>query len=81
MKFFFFFNVFLFILFNRVPKGLEDVSKYPYLFAELLESDKWSEEDIGKLAGRNLIRVFKQVEEVCFFLITLKAIKTYKSYI
>lgn len=77
-----FFNVFLFILFCRVPKGLEDVSKYPYLFAELLESDKWSEEDIGKLAGRNLIRVFKQVEEVCAFfslILTLKAIKTNKS--
>lgn len=48
----------------RVPKGLEDVSKYPHLFAALLESDKWSEEDIAKLAGRNLIRVFKEVEAV-----------------
>lgn len=59
-----FFLIPFFLFFYRVPKGLEDVSKYPYLFAELLESDKWSEEDIGKLAGRNLIRVFKQVEEV-----------------
>ncbi|KAH8363060.1 hypothetical protein KR084_004940 [Drosophila pseudotakahashii] len=49
---------------NLVPKGLEDVSKYPHLFAVLLESDKWSEEDIAKLAGRNLIRVFKKVEAV-----------------
>ncbi|XP_070072710.1 dipeptidase 1-like [Drosophila takahashii] len=49
---------------NLVPKGLEDVSKYPHLFAALLESDKWSEEDIAKLAGRNLIRVFKKVEAV-----------------
>lgn len=49
----------------RVPKGLEDVSRYPYLFAELLaDSDRWTEEDIAKLAGRNLIRVFKQVEQV-----------------
>ncbi|TMW49910.1 hypothetical protein DOY81_005010, partial [Sarcophaga bullata] len=47
---------------NLVPKGLEDVSKYPHLFAALLESDKWSEEDIAKLAGKNLIRVFKEVE-------------------
>lgn len=53
-----------FLLLVRVPKGLEDVSKYPYLFAALLESDKWTEEDIAKLAGRNLIRVFKEVEEV-----------------
>ncbi|XP_030572031.1 dipeptidase 1 [Drosophila novamexicana] len=49
---------------NLVPKGLEDVSKYPHLFATLLESDKWSEGDIAKLAGRNLIRVFKEVEAV-----------------
>ncbi|EDV93616.1 dipeptidase 1 [Drosophila grimshawi] len=49
---------------NLVPKGLEDVSKYPHLFAALLESDKWSEGDIAKLAGRNLIRVFKEVEAV-----------------
>lgn len=52
------------IFIYRVPKGLEDVSKYPYLFAALLESDKWTEDDIAKLAGRNLIRVFKEVEEV-----------------
>ncbi|GAB0092852.1 Dipeptidase [Sergentomyia squamirostris] len=49
---------------NLVPKGLEDVSKYPHLLAALLESEKWTEEDIGKLAGRNLIRVFRQVEQV-----------------
>lgn len=47
-----------------MPKGLEDVSKYPYLFAALLETNKWSEEDIAKLAGKNLIRVFKEVEAV-----------------
>lgn len=40
------------------------MSKYPYLFAALLESDKWTEEDIAKLAGKNLIRVFKEVEAV-----------------
>ncbi|XP_017490819.1 PREDICTED: dipeptidase 1-like, partial [Rhagoletis zephyria] len=49
---------------NLVPKGLEDVSKYPHLFAALLESDKWTEADIAKVAGRNLIRVFKEVEAV-----------------
>lgn len=47
-----------------MPQGLEDVSKYPFLLAELLASDRWSEEDIGKLAGKNLIRVFRQVEQV-----------------
>lgn len=51
-----------------MPKGLEDVSKYPYLFAELLaDSDRWSEENIAKLAGRNLIRVFRQVEHVSYY--------------
>ncbi|XP_015431506.1 PREDICTED: dipeptidase 1 [Dufourea novaeangliae] len=48
---------------NLTPTGLEDVSKYPELFAELLARG-WSEKDIQKLAGLNLIRVFKAVEEV-----------------
>lgn len=49
--------------FQRLPKGLEDVSKYPDLFAELLARN-WSEEDLEKLAGANLIRVFRAVEKV-----------------
>ncbi|XP_017766373.1 PREDICTED: dipeptidase 1 [Eufriesea mexicana] len=48
---------------NLTPKGLEDVSKYPELFAELLARG-WSEKDIQKLAGLNLIRVFKAVEKI-----------------
>ncbi|CAD6234881.1 GSCOCG00007742001-RA-CDS [Cotesia congregata] len=48
---------------NLTPTGLEDVSKYPELFAELL-ANGWSEGDIQKLAGLNLIRVFKAVEQV-----------------
>ncbi|KAH9510022.1 dipeptidase 1 (renal) [Bulinus truncatus] len=48
---------------ERVPVGLEDVSKYPDLFAELLRRG-WSTEDLEKLAGKNLIRVFKEVEKV-----------------
>ena len=41
------------------------MSRYPYLFAELLaDTDRWTEEDIAKLAGKNLIRVFRQVEQV-----------------
>lgn len=50
----------------RVPKGLEDVSKYPYLFAELVKRN-WTEEELGKLAGLNLIRVLKRTEEVGTF--------------
>uniref|UniRef100_A0A0C9RFU6 Dipeptidase n=1 Tax=Fopius arisanus TaxID=64838 RepID=A0A0C9RFU6_9HYME len=48
---------------NLTPAGLEDVSKYPELFAELL-AQGWSEGDIQKLAGLNLIRVFKSVEQI-----------------
>ncbi len=46
------------------PEGAEDVSKYPVLFAALLEEGSWSEEDLSKLASRNLIRVFYEVEAV-----------------
>ncbi|GLV43880.1 uncharacterized protein CBL_11540 [Carabus blaptoides fortunei] len=49
---------------NLTPLGLEDVSRYPYLLSELLDSGRWSEDDLEKLAGRNLIRVFQKVEEV-----------------
>ncbi|XP_034938115.1 dipeptidase 1 isoform X5 [Chelonus insularis] len=48
---------------NLTPTGLEDVSKYPELFAELL-TNGWSEQDVQKLAGLNLIRVFEIVEQV-----------------
>jgi len=47
----------------RVPTDLEDVSKYPNLFAELLRRG-WSEKDLEKLAGRNMLRVMRRVEQV-----------------
>jgi membrane dipeptidase len=40
------------------------VSKYPQLLAALLEDPSWTEEDLKKLAGLNLLRVFRAVEEV-----------------
>ncbi len=43
--------------------GLEDVSKYPALFAELIRRG-YTDEEIKKIARLNLIRVFKKVEEV-----------------
>lgn len=46
------------------PLGLEDVSKYPNLFAELLKDPSWSEDDLGLLAGKNILRVLKSVENV-----------------
>lgn len=47
-----------------VPKGLEDVSAYPTLFAELMGTGKWSADDLKKLAGLNFLRVFREVEKV-----------------
>lgn len=45
------------------PVGLDDVSTYPNLFAELL-SRGWTEEDLGKLASGNILRAFRDVEAV-----------------
>lgn len=47
-----------------VPQGLEDVSSYPTLFAELIGTGKWTIEDLKKLAGLNFLRVFQDVERV-----------------
>ncbi|XP_034944079.1 dipeptidase 1-like [Chelonus insularis] len=49
---------------NKTPRGLEDVSRYPELFAELLRSGKWDVLDLKKVAGLNLLRVLRQVEKV-----------------
>ncbi|KAK4688450.1 membrane dipeptidase, partial [Tremellales sp. Uapishka_1] len=48
---------------ETVPKGLEDVSKYPYLFAELIKRG-WSQHDLSLLAGGNILRVMRGMEEV-----------------
>ena len=53
-----------FFCFRSTPTGLEDVSRYPQLLATLLEDPTWTEEDIKKLAGLNLLRVFGKVEQV-----------------
>jgi membrane dipeptidase len=46
-----------------MPEGLEDVSRYPYLIAELVRRG-WKDEDIEKLAGGNFIRAFAAAEAV-----------------
>ena len=46
-----------------VPRGLEDVSKYPALTRALLEKG-YSAEGIRKIYGGNLIRVMKAVEGI-----------------
>merc|ERR1711962_894746 len=48
---------------TETPEGLEDVSQYPNLFAELMLDPNWSDDDLKMLAGLNLIRAFKEMEQ------------------
>jgi len=48
---------------TSVPLGLEGVGDYPALFAELLRRG-WADDDIKKLAGLNVLRVFHDAERV-----------------
>lgn len=45
------------------PKGLEDVSKFPDLIAELLRQGI-SDEDAAKITGGNLLRVWQEADKV-----------------
>jgi membrane dipeptidase len=44
-----------------MPEGLEDVSRYPALFAELAGRG-YTDEDLAKIAGRNVLRVMRAAE-------------------
>ncbi|MEU6664089.1 dipeptidase [Streptomyces sp. NPDC046821] len=46
-----------------VPQGLDDVSGYPNLIAELIERG-WSDADLAKLTWRNAVRVLGAAEDV-----------------
>jgi membrane dipeptidase len=46
---------------DQWPEGLEDVSKYPNLFAELIRRG-WNDADLKKLAGGNLLRAMRAAE-------------------
>jgi len=48
---------------TAVPEGLEDVSKYPALTAELLRRG-WPDDDVRKALGANVLRVMRRAEEV-----------------
>jgi membrane dipeptidase len=48
---------------GSLPEALQDVSKYPDLIAELLARG-YSDDDVRKVLGRNLLRVMRAVESV-----------------
>jgi membrane dipeptidase len=48
---------------SSVPQGLEDVSKFPDLVAELLRRG-WKVEDVRKVVGLNALRVLRDAERV-----------------
>ena len=54
------------------PHGLEGVDKYPALLAELLRRG-WSETDVAKLAGENVLRALAAAESVGVHLRTTTA--------
>ena len=45
------------------PQGLEGVDRYPALLAEMMRRG-WSDADVAKLAGLNVLRVMEQAEQV-----------------
>lgn len=46
-----------------LPDGMEDVTGYPLLFAELIRRG-WTDQELLKLAGGNMLRVLQQAERV-----------------
>ena len=48
---------------DDMPVGLEDTSRFPNLFAELIRRG-WSDPDLKKLAGQNVLRVMRQTEAI-----------------
>jgi membrane dipeptidase len=48
---------------DDAPVGLDGVNRYPALLEELMRRG-WSDADIAKLAGENLLRVFAAAEKV-----------------
>jgi len=45
------------------PEGMEDVSTYPVLFAELIRRG-WSDRDLAKLSRGNILRAMRETEAV-----------------
>ncbi|HEY7005948.1 MAG TPA: dipeptidase, partial [Sphingomicrobium sp.] len=51
------------IPYEAAPKGMNSVSGYPLLFAELIRRG-WSDENLAKLAGGNVLRAMRKAEAV-----------------
>ncbi|MEO7300454.1 MAG: dipeptidase [Verrucomicrobiota bacterium] len=49
--------------FSHPPEGLKDVSRYPYLLAELSQRG-YSDKEIQQIAGLNILRVLRQAEKI-----------------
>lgn len=53
---------------SRTPTDLKDVSQYPDLFEKLAEDGNgwkpWTARELQNLAGKNIIRVLMEVENV-----------------
>jgi membrane dipeptidase len=54
------------------PAGLDGVDKYPALLAELARRG-WSDADLAKVAGENVLRVLRKAEEVSMHLRATRA--------
>jgi membrane dipeptidase len=48
---------------DDLPEGLQDISNFPDLFAELIMRG-WSDTDLKKLAGENVLRALERAETV-----------------
>lgn len=57
---------------EALPVGLGDVSTYPALLAELMRRG-WSDRDIAKVAGENILRVMTRAEQVTRELATVQS--------
>jgi membrane dipeptidase len=51
------------IPYDESPPGMNSVSGYPLIFAELIRRG-WSDKDLAKLAGGNILRVLRRAEAV-----------------
>jgi membrane dipeptidase len=47
---------------TSLPEGMDDVSRFPYLTAELLRRG-YSDEDVAKVLGGNILRIMRQAEQ------------------